>query len=136
MAEETHDPTRVPGAPHPRDTARLIGQDAAQAAFLDAFTTGRLHHAWLLSGPRGVGKATLAWRIARFLLAPPGPDPDDMFGAPVPTSLTHHTPAGLPPAQPPPADNPLALPQLASARPEPGRNGRGHGTGRCGCQRP
>ena len=87
MAEEIQDPTRVPGAPHPRDTARLIGQDAAQDAFLDAFTTGRLHHAWLLTGPRGVGKATLAWRIARFLLATPDPDPDDMFGAPVPTSL-------------------------------------------------
>lgn len=60
MVDEPQDPTRVPGAPHPRDTARLIGQDAAQAAFLDAFTTGRLHHAWLLTGPRGVGKATLA----------------------------------------------------------------------------
>mgnify|MGYP001793176787 FL=1 len=87
MVDEPQDPTRVPGAPHPRDTARLIGQDAAQAAFLDAFTTGRLHHAWLLTGPRGVGKATLAWRIARFLLATPDPDPDDMFGAPVPSSL-------------------------------------------------
>lgn len=47
----------------------------------------RLHHAWLLTGPRGVGKATLAWRIARFLLATPDPDPNDMFGAPVPSSL-------------------------------------------------
>lgn len=87
MSDETNDPTRVPGAPHPRDTVQLIGQDAAQAAFLDAFTTGRLHHAWLLTGPRGVGKATLAWRIAKFLLATPDIDPDDMFGAPVPTSL-------------------------------------------------
>ncbi len=87
MSDEATDPTRVPGAPHPRETARLIGQDAAEAAFLDAFTTGRLHHAWLITGPRGVGKATLAWRIARFLLATPDPDPDDMFGAPVPTTL-------------------------------------------------
>ncbi|WP_415403416.1 DNA polymerase III subunit delta' [Tateyamaria sp. SN3-11] len=87
MADETTDPTRVPGAPHPRETAQLIGQDAAEAAFLDAFTTGRMHHAWLMTGPRGVGKATLAWRIARFLLATPDPDPDDMFGAPLPTSL-------------------------------------------------
>ncbi|WP_299603839.1 DNA polymerase III subunit delta' [uncultured Tateyamaria sp.] len=87
MADETQDPTRVPGAPHPRETQTLIGQDAAQQTFLDAFNTGRLHHAWLLTGPRGVGKATLAWRIARFLLATPDPDPDDMFGAPVPATL-------------------------------------------------
>jgi len=87
MAEDSPDPTQVPGAPHPRDTAQLIGQDSAQSAFLDAFTGGRLHHAWLLTGPRGVGKATLAWRIARFLLATADPDPDDMFGAPLPTSL-------------------------------------------------
>ncbi|MEL6620925.1 MAG: DNA polymerase III subunit delta' [Pseudomonadota bacterium] len=87
MADDTPDPTRVPGAPHPRETARIFGQDAAQSAFLDAFNTGRLHHAWLLTGPRGVGKATLAWRIARFLLATPDPDPDDMFGTPAPASL-------------------------------------------------
>ncbi|MEM6373603.1 MAG: DNA polymerase III subunit delta' [Pseudomonadota bacterium] len=87
MSDETPDPTQVAGAPHPRDTATLIGQDSAEAAFVDAFTTGRLHHAWLMTGPRGVGKATLAWRIARFLLATPDPDPNDMFGAPVPTSL-------------------------------------------------
>lgn len=87
MSDEATDPTRVPGAPHPRDTVQLIGQDAAQDAFLGAFTTGRLHHAWLITGPRGVGKATLAWRIARFLLATPDPDPDDMFGAPLPTTL-------------------------------------------------
>lgn len=87
MADEITDPTQVPGAPHPRDTERLIGQDAAEQAFVDAFATGRLHHAWLLTGPRGVGKSTLAWRIARFLLATPDPDPDDMFGAPLPTSL-------------------------------------------------
>ena len=87
MADEPQDPTRVPGAPHPRDTIRLIGQDAAENAFLQAFNTGRLHHAWLMTGPRGVGKATLAWRIAKFLLATPDPDPDDMFGAPVPATL-------------------------------------------------
>lgn len=87
MADDAVDPTRVPGAPHPRDTDALIGQDMAQSAFVDAFNSGRLHHAWLITGPRGVGKATLAWRIARFLLATPDPDPDDMFGAPLPASL-------------------------------------------------
>ena len=62
---------RAGDAPHPRLTRRLYGQAAAEAAFLDAWNGGRPHHAWLLTGPRGVGKATLAWRIARFLLADP-----------------------------------------------------------------
>ncbi len=62
-------PDRIDGAAHPRDTRRLVGQDAAEARFLQAHGANRLHHAWLLTGPRGVGKATLAWRMARFLLA-------------------------------------------------------------------
>ena len=61
--------------PHPRDVFVLEGQDAAQAAFEDARGRGRLHHAWLLTGPEGVGKATFAYRAARRLLgAPPAPD--------------------------------------------------------------
>lgn len=75
---------RLEGAPHPRDTARLIGQHEAEAAFLDAFTSGRLHHAWLITGPKGMGKATLAWRLARFLLATPPAEGDGLFGAPSP----------------------------------------------------
>lgn len=77
-------PDQAPGAPHPRETDRLFGQDAAQAAFLSAYGADRLHHGWLLTGPRGVGKATLAWRIARFLLATPISEPDGLFGAPTP----------------------------------------------------
>lgn len=77
-------PDQVPGAPHPRETPRLFGQDAAEAAFLEAWVSGRLHHGWLLTGPRGVGKATLAWRIARFLLATPDAEEDGLFGAPPP----------------------------------------------------
>ena len=68
MSDDVPQPERLIGALHPRDTPRLIGQDAAEGAFLTAYNSGKLHHAWLLSGPRGVGKATLAWRIARFLL--------------------------------------------------------------------
>ena len=90
-------PERLEGAPHPRDTARLIGQDAAQQVFVDAFNTGRLHHAWMLTGPRGVGKATLAWQIARFLLATPAPDPDAMFADRSPETLDI------------PADHPVSL---------------------------
>ncbi|MEH6738270.1 MAG: DNA polymerase III subunit delta' [Sulfitobacter sp.] len=85
--DTTPQPERLEGAPHPRDTDRLIGQDAAQTAFVNAFNTGRLHHAWMLTGPRGVGKATLAWRIAKFLLATPTPDDGGMFAPEVPTSL-------------------------------------------------
>lgn len=59
----------VPGAPHPREARRLVGQAEAEAALLDAMGSGRLHHGWLLAGPRGVGKATLAYRAARALLA-------------------------------------------------------------------
>ena len=56
--------------PHPRETAVLRGQEAAEGVLLRAQAFGRLPHAWLLTGPRGVGKATLAYRFARFLLAP------------------------------------------------------------------
>ncbi len=59
----------IQGAPHPRQTVHLFGQEAAERAFFDAYTGQRLHHAWLITGPRGVGKATFAWRVARFLLA-------------------------------------------------------------------
>ena len=69
--DDRPEPDRAGDAPHPRETARLFGQEAAEAAFLDAWNTGRLHHGWLLTGPTGVGKATLAWRIARFLLTDP-----------------------------------------------------------------
>jgi len=61
--------------PHPREVYDLQGQDAAEEAFEAARARGRLHHAWLLTGPEGVGKATFAYRAARRLLgAPPYPD--------------------------------------------------------------
>ncbi|WP_299679853.1 DNA polymerase III subunit delta' [uncultured Roseobacter sp.] len=77
-------PDQIDGAPHPRDTATLFGQDTARQTFLEAYAAGRLHHAWLLTGPRGVGKATLAWQMARFLLATPAQQDDGLFGAPPP----------------------------------------------------
>lgn len=75
---------RVEGAPHPRETPRVFGHEDAERAFIETWTSGRLHHGWLLTGPRGVGKATLAWAIARFLLATPDPQDDGLFGAPEP----------------------------------------------------
>ncbi|MEL6980334.1 MAG: DNA polymerase III subunit delta' [Pseudomonadota bacterium] len=59
----------VEGALRPRETEALLGQAAAQAAFDAAWSGGRRHHAWLLRGPRGVGKATFAYGIARRILA-------------------------------------------------------------------
>ncbi|WP_146590123.1 DNA polymerase III subunit delta' [Puniceibacterium confluentis] len=86
MKDETlPEADRVEGAPHPRETTDLIGQGAAEQAFLSAFAADRLHHGWLITGPQGLGKATLAWRIARFLLVTPDPvDDGGMFGAPPP----------------------------------------------------
>lgn len=74
------EPDRIEGAPHPAETPVLIGQSKAEQAFLDAYTQDRLHHAWLITGPKGVGKATLAWRIARFLLATPEAETGGLFG--------------------------------------------------------
>ena len=85
MAEDTLPEADVlPGAPHPREAAKLFGQEAAEATFLAAHASGALHSAWLLTGPRGIGKATFAWRAARFLLAEPAPAGDGLFGAPPP----------------------------------------------------
>lgn len=46
-----------------------LGHAAAERTFLDAWNGGRMHHAWLLSGPKGLGKASFAMRAVRFLLA-------------------------------------------------------------------
>lgn len=54
--------------PHPRLVFELQGQAAAEESFEDARRRGRLHHAWLLTGSEGVGKATFAYRAARRLL--------------------------------------------------------------------
>ncbi len=63
--------------PHPRDSYSMEGAEGAERAFLEAIGRGRLHHAWLLTGPEGVGKATFAYRTARRLL---GARPDPEFG--------------------------------------------------------
>ena len=83
LPDDIPEPDRIEGAPHPRETHRLFGHQAAEDDFLRAHATGRLHHGWLITGPRGVGKATLAWRLARFLLATPE-DGGGLFGAPEP----------------------------------------------------
>lgn len=59
--------------PHPRQTACLYGHAAAEQTLLDTYRSGRMPHAWLIGGPAGIGKATLAYRAARFVLAHPDP---------------------------------------------------------------
>jgi DNA polymerase-3 subunit delta' len=61
--------------PHPRDVYDYAHGEAVEGAFLHAFARGRLHHAWLLCGPEGMGKATFAYRAARRLLGAK-PDPE------------------------------------------------------------
>jgi DNA polymerase-3 subunit delta' len=53
----------------PLAESELLGHADAERTLLDAWAGGRLHHAWLIAGPEGIGKATLAGRFARFLLA-------------------------------------------------------------------
>jgi len=60
---------RLEGFAHPRMVSDFYGNSAAEQSLLEAYAANRLHHAWLLSGPEGIGKATLAYRFARFLLA-------------------------------------------------------------------
>ncbi|HKA74297.1 MAG TPA: DNA polymerase III subunit delta' [Xanthobacteraceae bacterium] len=57
--------------PHPRETTAFFGHATAEQGLLDAYRTGRMSHAWILGGPPGIGKATLTYRMARFVLAHP-----------------------------------------------------------------
>jgi len=57
----------------PRETLALFGHAEAERALLDSYQSGRMPHAWLIGGPPGIGKATLAYRLARFVLAHPDP---------------------------------------------------------------
>jgi DNA polymerase-3 subunit delta' len=62
---------RLEGFLHPRETETLFGHEAAERTLAAAFRSGRMHHAWLFGGPTGIGKATLAYRLARHVLARP-----------------------------------------------------------------
>jgi DNA polymerase-3 subunit delta' len=73
--DDTHD------APHPRQTVALFGHAAAETALLAAYRAGRIPHGILIAGPKGIGKATLAYRIARFILSHPDPVASDVQDA-------------------------------------------------------
>ena len=79
-APEPNDSDRVEGFAHPRETFALLGQDVALARAARALRAGRPPSAWLITGAPGIGKATLAYRIARYLLAYGATDegPDDL----------------------------------------------------------
>jgi DNA polymerase-3 subunit delta' len=71
---------RILPPPAAASATRLIGHEAAEKSFLSALDSGRMPHAWLITGPKGVGKATLAFRMARALLATPAETPAQAAG--------------------------------------------------------
>ena len=75
-ASEDDDSRRIRARP-----SSLFGHAEAEQALLDAYRGGRMPHAWLIGGPPGIGKATLAYRMARFVLAHPDPAAPDVRSA-------------------------------------------------------
>jgi DNA polymerase-3 subunit delta' len=64
--------------PSPRETLSLFGHAAAEATLLSAYKSGQIPHAWLIGGAQGIGKATLAYRMAKFVLGHPDPSSSDV----------------------------------------------------------
>jgi len=65
----------------PRETSVLYGHAEAERVLLEAYQSTRMPHAWLIGGPPGIGKATLAYRLSRFVLAHPDPKALDVQAA-------------------------------------------------------
>lgn len=74
--------------PSPRETERLVGHEAAESVMAEAVASGRIPHAWLITGPSGIGKATLAYRFARHILSGAGAEEEGpgLFGDELPKS--------------------------------------------------
>jgi DNA polymerase III subunit delta' len=68
--------------PAPEERADWLGEPAAERTLIEAYRSGRMHHGWLIGGPKGIGKATLAYRFARFAFANPDPAAADVTAAP------------------------------------------------------
>ena len=81
---------QIEGYPHPKFTKTLFGHETQEKEFIDCYKSGKLHHGWLITGAKGIGKATLAWRLARFILTQPikGFNENSLFGD---TSKQYHT---------------------------------------------
>ncbi|MFZ5693417.1 MAG: DNA polymerase III subunit delta' [Pseudomonadota bacterium] len=87
------------GITHPRQTVELFGHAAAERTLLEAYRSGRIPHAWLIGGSPGIGKATLAFRMARFVLAHPDPASQAVQTATTVAVAPDHPVAGLIAAQ-------------------------------------
>ena len=77
MIEENYVPDAwddMEGVTPPSQTLDLIGHDSALELLVKNYRENRMHHAWLLSGLKGIGKATLAFRFAEYLLRYPSPE--------------------------------------------------------------
>ena len=59
---------KIAGAPHPMLANEIIGHSSQKLSFLSSFASNRLPQCWLLAGDMGIGKASFAWLIAKFLL--------------------------------------------------------------------
>jgi DNA polymerase-3 subunit delta' len=110
---EVSEPDRLEGHTHPRENFRLVGHETALARVAQAIRSGRPPQGWLIMGPPGIGKATLAYRIARYLLA---------FGAtdkgPVDLSVPERDPTSI---QVSAASHPGLLVLKRSLNPDTGR---------------
>ncbi|MBZ8132514.1 DNA polymerase III subunit delta' [Afifella sp. IM 167] len=96
-AEERPSLDRLPGVPLPQESPFLFGHEEAEQQLLTAYRGNRLHHGLLLSGPVGVGKATLAFRLAKFLLAHPdraAPDLAEITDLSIPANHALHRRVG------------------------------------------
>lgn len=89
------DTDKEPAAQHPRETFSYVGHEDEEHALADALAGSRMHHAWLITGTKGLGKATLAYRFARRALGarqngarPLDVDPEDQIARRV-TALSH-----------------------------------------------
>ncbi len=83
MARGDDEEEAPPGIP-PRENPDLVGHETAEAQLARSFRSGRMHHAWLITGPPGIGKATLAFRLARWIFAASArtPSPVDSLHVP------------------------------------------------------
>ncbi|MEM6307275.1 MAG: DNA polymerase III subunit delta', partial [Pseudomonadota bacterium] len=99
------EPDRLPDTPHPRAANQVFGHAASIQTLLAAINTGQVHHAWMITGPQGIGKATLAYQAAMTLLDHPVGDAG-LFGAP-----DGVTQIGLP------TDHPIATRMRAGSEP-------------------
>lgn len=113
-----NDPDRLEGVAHPRETTALLGRAAEEAAFVESWRSGRVPHAWLLAGPRGIGKATFAYAAARLALdAASEAAADALFGAEALGLGSDAAQRGAPTALPRDPDSPTARQIRAGSHP-------------------